>query len=98
RRPRAAEPEARRRVARRAIRMQIAPAHPRRLDRQHHLAGRRRGIREIAHVELTATEEHDALHDWPPLGRGTLVGFPSGFPSGASNSIATRYTQPVFEG
>src|SRR6185503_13689283 len=70
RRAGAAEPEARRRVARRTIRMQIAPAHPRRLDRQHHLAGPRRRVGELTHFELTAAQKHDALHDLPPFVRG----------------------------
>src|SRR5256885_4170139 len=62
RRARAPEAEPRGRISRRTIGMQIAPAHPRRLDGQHHLTRPRRRIRELLHLELAAPQKHDPAH------------------------------------
>src|SRR5262249_41637333 len=61
--------EARTAIARsecRAIDVQIAAAHARRLDFQHHLARAWCGVREVAQLKPPVTQKHDASHREPP--------------------------------
>jgi hypothetical protein len=50
-------------VASGSVSMQIAAAHARRLDGQDDLSRTRGRIREVAKLELTVAEEHDAAHE-----------------------------------
>lgn len=50
------------RLSRRAINVQIAAAHPRRLDFQDHVSRTRSRIGEFLQLQLAVSEKHDALH------------------------------------
>src|SRR5262249_269878 len=50
------------RLSRRAINVQIAAAHPRRLDLQDHVPRTRSRIGEFPQLQLAVSEKHDALH------------------------------------
>src|SRR5262245_15811786 len=42
--------------------VQVTAAHTRRFDLEHHVAGTRRGVGEVAQFELAVTDKHDAFH------------------------------------
>src|SRR5205085_9267115 len=46
----------------RPVIVQVAAAHARRLDLEHHVARARRGVGEVAQLELSVTEKHHAFH------------------------------------
>src|SRR5262245_17571686 len=58
----AAETEGGGGIAGGAVRVQVAPAHPRGLHGHHHLAGSGRAVRELTELELAIAKEHDAAH------------------------------------
>src|SRR5207248_4393449 len=65
---RAAEAQRRGGIAGGPVGMQVAAAHPRRLDREHDLARPRRGVGDLTHPELAVAQEDDALPGQCPLG------------------------------
>jgi hypothetical protein len=42
--------------------VQVTAAHTRRFDLEHHVAGTRRGVGEVAEFELAVTDKNDAFH------------------------------------
>jgi hypothetical protein len=50
----------------RAIDVQVAAAHSRSLDLEHHVARARSRIGKVAQLELAVTDKHDAFHGNPP--------------------------------
>jgi hypothetical protein len=49
------------------VRVQIAPAHARSFDFEHHLARAGSGIRKLSQFQLPLTKKHHAAHSFPLL-------------------------------